>query len=269
MLDNNNNSESQVLNFYKHKTVLITGVTGFIGKVLLEKLLRVCHECDKIYVLLRPKKELSPQQRLDKLLGGWPYTFHLADVPERKKKVVAVNGDITLHDLGLSDADRRLLTAHVNIVVHLAATINFVAPIRESVVQNVVGTQNLVRLAYDIARLDVFVHVSTAYANCHLPEIDESIRPLKVATADILALVDAHDDATLNTMLPTVLEGRPNTYTFTKAMAENVLIEHQGRLPIVILRPSIVTQSWQEPTPGWTDSGTCRFASFVRVTLFR
>ncbi len=47
---------------------------------------------------------------------------------------------------------------------------------------------------------------------------------------------------------------RPNTYTFTKAIAESVIVKECGDLPCCIVRPSIIGSSWKEPFPGWVDS---------------
>ena len=46
------------------KCVFVTGGSGFMGKVLLEKLLRSCPDIACIYVLLRPKKGVQIQERL-------------------------------------------------------------------------------------------------------------------------------------------------------------------------------------------------------------
>lgn len=50
--------------YFAGQNVFITGGSGFIGKVLIEKLLRSCPDVGRIYVLLRPKKGRSPQERL-------------------------------------------------------------------------------------------------------------------------------------------------------------------------------------------------------------
>lgn len=42
-----------VKNFYEGKSVLITGATGFIGKVVLEKLLRDLPNIGRIYIIVR------------------------------------------------------------------------------------------------------------------------------------------------------------------------------------------------------------------------
>lgn len=47
--------------------------------------------------------------------------------------------------------------------------------------------------------------------------------------------------------------GWPNTYVFTKAMGEMVVGESKGDMAVVILRPTIVTSTYKEPFPGWTE----------------
>ena len=42
--------------------------------------------------------------------------------------------------------------------------------------------------------------------------------------------------------------------TLFQALAENVLLTEGAGLPIVIIRPSIVTAAWKEPFPGWVDN---------------
>eukprot|EP00961_Rhodomonas_salina_P177876 2398596-Rhodomonas_salina.1 len=45
------------------KSVLMTGTTGFVGKCLLEKMLRDVPDLHKVFILIRPKKNVQPQQR--------------------------------------------------------------------------------------------------------------------------------------------------------------------------------------------------------------
>jgi len=46
----------------------------------------------------------------------------------------------------------------------------------------------------------------------------------------------------------------PNTYTFTKNLAEKALLKNKGDLTVCLLRPAIIASSLKDPFPGWTDS---------------
>lgn len=59
---------ASVAEYYAGKSVLITGATGFMGKVLVEKLLRSCPEVKAIYILVRPKAGQSMQQRVSDMM---------------------------------------------------------------------------------------------------------------------------------------------------------------------------------------------------------
>ena len=56
--------------YYANKTIFLTGGTGFIGKVFLEKVLRSCPKVKDIYCLIRPKRGKNVQERLERLLEG-------------------------------------------------------------------------------------------------------------------------------------------------------------------------------------------------------
>ncbi len=66
-----------IAEFYQDKSILITGATGFMGKVLVEKLLRSCPGIDRVYLLLRPSKGKDVTSRLQELINNevWIYTF--------------------------------------------------------------------------------------------------------------------------------------------------------------------------------------------------
>jgi alcohol-forming fatty acyl-CoA reductase len=50
--------------FFKDKTLFITGGAGFMGKVLLEKLLYSCSDLKEIIILVRPKRGKTGEQRV-------------------------------------------------------------------------------------------------------------------------------------------------------------------------------------------------------------
>ena len=53
--------------YYKEKNVLITGATGFVGKLLIEKLLSSCVSIKNIYCLIREKNGHSAEERLNEI----------------------------------------------------------------------------------------------------------------------------------------------------------------------------------------------------------
>lgn len=55
--------------FYAGQSIFLTGATGFLGKVFIEKVLRSCPDVREMFLLMRPKKELSVNQRLEKILN--------------------------------------------------------------------------------------------------------------------------------------------------------------------------------------------------------
>jgi fatty acyl-CoA reductase len=48
----------------------------------------------------------------------------------------------------------------------------------------------------------------------------------------------------------------PNTYSFTKCLAEALVVEAREKhnLPAIIFRPSIVVSTWRDPVPGYIDN---------------
>lgn len=51
--------------WYKGRSVFITGATGFMGKVLMEKLLYSYPDIKTIYILIRSKRGRTAEQRID------------------------------------------------------------------------------------------------------------------------------------------------------------------------------------------------------------
>ena len=79
--------------FYKDRTILLTGATGFLGKGIAAKLLRDLPEVRRIYTLVRPGKQddgspISAAQRLqEELFDNSVFDRFKAREPERYAQV--------------------------------------------------------------------------------------------------------------------------------------------------------------------------------------
>lgn len=60
----------RVVECFAGRKIMITGATGFLGKVLLEKILRCMTGVTHVYILVRSKKGKEPKQRLDELFNS-------------------------------------------------------------------------------------------------------------------------------------------------------------------------------------------------------
>ncbi|XP_077399615.1 fatty acyl-CoA reductase 1 [Vanacampus margaritifer] len=245
---------ASVAEYYVGKNVLITGATGFMGKVLVEKLLRCCPGVRALFLLVRPKAGQSMQERVDDMMKCKLFDRVREDDPDFHRKIVPVSSELTQPGLAISPEDADKLAACINIVFHCAATIRFDEPLKLAVQLNVIATQQLLGLARRMRHLEAFIHISTAYANCNRKYIDEVIYPPPVEPCKLIESLEWLDDSIVQDITPRLIGIRPNTYTYTKALAEYVVQQEQDKLNIGIIRPSIVGASWQEPFPGWIDN---------------
>ena len=58
----------KIKEFYRGKHILVTGCTGFMAKVLVEKLMRSIPDVSKFYIMVRPKKNVAPMDRIKQIL---------------------------------------------------------------------------------------------------------------------------------------------------------------------------------------------------------
>lgn len=233
--------------------ILVTGSTGFVGKVVVETLFRcrASFPFDKVVVLVRANKTKSARERFLELAASSP-CFSL--LPSSwTDDVRVVEGDMGADDCGITDeGDAAYLYENTTHVIHCAASISFAAAVDVLLRENVGSSLNLLVLARRCRQLRHAVLTSTAYVTPWTAEpIQEQLVPLPVPAAELCERLRSgalSGDAALK------LTGHPNLYTLTKCLTEHVVAESRGELPLTIVRPSIVSAAWQYPMPGWVDS---------------
>jgi fatty acyl-CoA reductase len=249
--------KSEIVEFLTGRNVFITGGTGFLGRVLIYKLLKYVPEIGNIYLLIRAKKGVPHEQRLTEMREHFMFATIAKNMPGQLEKLRVVQGDIIELRLGMSDADRATLVREISVVFHSAATVKFDEELSKAVSMNVRGTKEMLDLAKEMPQLASFVHVSTCYCHCNRETeiIEEKVYPPeKISVADVLRMCENKESVNTVESTKKVIGDRPNTYTFTKAIAEQVINEERGVLPIAIVRPSIVVGAMQEPVKGWIDN---------------
>ncbi|MBI4411941.1 MAG: SDR family oxidoreductase [Deltaproteobacteria bacterium] len=243
--------------------IFLTGVTGFVGKVVLEELIRCRGEIgfEKVFVLIRPgRRGETPQGRFDKEVKASPCFSRLPADWSNCVEVVA--GDLSKADF--LSARCKTLIRNVTHIINCAASVEFDLPLAQAVEANVTSALHVLELARLCERLVSMVSVSTAYVTPHpggKPAIGEMLVKLPRPAEEIYASI-LNGTADEKTLLAET--GHPNTYTYTKCLAEHLLVERKGDVPLTIVRPSIVSACWRHPFPGWIDSRAA-FAGFVAL----
>jgi fatty acyl-CoA reductase len=280
--------------WYGGQTILMTGVTGLLGKVVLHKILSVLpdlpdqqpsgggsdHSGDadlacRVMVLVRPKMAAKKGEAVPgrvrfarEVLTSPPLQTLLTARPSLSRYIYVVEGDIGEEGLGLSEEDRDLITSKATVILHMAATTRFTEHLQLSIEMNALGGLRVLRLAKQCSRLRALVHVSTCYVNCTLSgppgsdprEIDETIYPIRTLMRrhmDPYKTVSTIEGMTYEhaeKMTRKIISPYPNTYTFSKMLGEQMLQKEKGSVPLCIVRPAIIGPAVRDPFPGWVDS---------------
>ncbi|MGH2912190.1 MAG: SDR family oxidoreductase [Solirubrobacteraceae bacterium] len=201
--------------------VLLTGVTGFVGMELLVRYLEGTNR--RVYALVRGRDDPEVAVRVERTL----HSLFGADHPYGER-VVAVRGDITQTGLGLRGRGDEL-AERVGEIVHGAASVSFELGLEASRAVNVEGTRRVLELGEHCHRrggLRRLSYISTAYvAGEHVGRFSED--ELEVG------------------------QSFRNAYEQSKFEAERLVARARSRIPITVLRPSIVVG---ERHSGWTSS---------------
>ncbi len=128
-------------------TYFVTGATGFLGRFLVDKLLK---RKGSIHVLVRKGSEKKLDAIAEKM--GWD-----------RRRIVVVTGDLAKPKLGLSAAQLKALNGKVQHFFHLAAIYDLSADAESQKLANVEGTRHAIELAQAI-KAGCFHHTSSIAA---------------------------------------------------------------------------------------------------------
>ena len=195
------------------RTVLLSGVTGFLGRELLFELLTKTDA--RIVCLIRADSDHAAGRRLQGVLDK---LFGPGGSRAVRGRLSTARGDVTKPMLGLDGSTRDELIATVTDVVHGAASVQFDLPLVEARRINVGGTVHALRFAakaYREGQLQRFLYMSTAFVGGEYPKWF------------------CEDDLDLGQRFR-------NTYERSKFEAEIFLHDSMRKVPVTIVRPSIV-----------------------------
>ncbi len=280
------NDRSVVCNQLSGKQVLITGTTGFLAKVVLEKLIRDVPDIRKIYLLIRGNRNHpTAQQRFEREVLTSSIFDHLREVyPEHlaetvAERIVCVTGEVTEPRFGLSESEYERLASQVDIIVNAAASVNFREELDQALSINALSLLNLTDLANRAGRIPL-IQVSTCYVNGFnsgdifeqmvspakggirrnaggyfevdglIASLQEKIRKVRQANRDPQTL---GAELTELGIREAHRYGWNDTYTFTKWIGEQIAARELLDGTLTIFRPSVIESTLREPAPGWIE----------------
>lgn len=272
------------------KHLLVTGVTGFLGKVWVLHLLEQVPGIGRITLLVRGRHGESAVERVDRVLSTSPALRPLRARHGRDlsgflaDRLAVLPGDIIEPLAGVDEATLDRLPP-VDLVVNFAGTVDFQP---DPVLALDINTRGAVHMADLAARLGApMVHVSTAYVagrvSGRVPEqLDPELAPNGVRfdpQAEVDALAQAltrfstrrSDRQARIDMAQARADklGFPNLYTYSKSLAERLLLQRSD-VSTTIVRPSIVECSRRFPFEGWNEGlNTSAPLAWLISTAFR
>jgi fatty acyl-CoA reductase len=241
----------------KYRKIFLTGGTGFLGKILLRKLLDRHESIDKIYLLVRSRNNQPPQERLKKLLDN---SLCFSQIKSLNKiienKIELIEGDLDSADLSISNKNYDKLASNIDLVINAGASISWKEQIDKIINTNLIGTSLILDLAVK-AKVKHFVHISTM--STYYPYKKLYNNKIYGENFDYNVFIDE-----LNKMTKMELEEKSSeihslfgsTYAFAKSLCEKMIEEKFKNIPTTIIRAPSLGPCLYEPAPGWLDTIT-------------
>ncbi|CAK7342229.1 unnamed protein product [Dovyalis caffra] len=279
-----------IVKFLRGKGFFISGATGFLAKVLIEKILRTTPDVGKIYLLIKAKSKEAAIVRLKneiinaELFKCLRQTYGKSYQSFMLSKLVPVVGNVCESNLGVEEDLADEIANEVDVIVNSAANTTFDERYDVAIDVNTRGTCHLMSFAKKCRKLKLFLQVSTAYVNGQRQgrimekpfRFGDSIARenliISESSARFLSALDIENEMKLalnskeafqeNEVAQKMRElglerakryGWQDTYVFTKAMGEMVVDNMRGDIPVVVVRPSVIESTCKEPFPGWME----------------
>ncbi|KAF9661548.1 hypothetical protein SADUNF_Sadunf19G0080200 [Salix dunnii] len=226
-----------IVEFLNSKSILVIGATGFLAKIFVEKILRVQPEVKKLYLLLRAVDTKSAEERLH---NEWDYLYlslYMHGTIHAKCLCTAlyscVHVCVCMYILPRTHIEVTFFSLFVFSSAYVCGEDGGL--IKENPFR--LGTAKISTKLIDIGKEKKLV--------------EEKLRNLHSVHAEESAITSYMKNYSSKRAR---MHGWPNTYVFTKAMGEMLLVHHnRGTVPLVILRPTMVTSTYHEPFPGWIE----------------
>ncbi|XP_076907948.1 fatty acyl-CoA reductase 2, chloroplastic-like [Bidens hawaiensis] len=160
-----------IINVLKGKGFFVTGATGFLGKVFIEKILRTVPDVGKIYILIKAKNADAAMERLKieiiniELFKSLQQTYGKSYQSFMLSKLVPVIGNVCETNLGLDEDTADVIAKDVDIIVNSAANTTFDERYDVALDTNTGGPSRLMSFAKRCKKLNLFLQLSTAYVN--------------------------------------------------------------------------------------------------------
>ncbi|XP_016476488.1 putative fatty acyl-CoA reductase 5 [Nicotiana tabacum] len=146
--------ESSCINqFLEGKTIFITGATGYLAKILIEKILQVQPNVKKLYLLIRAPDSNSAKERFNNEVIKTDLFVVLRDKLGAnlhsllEDKIFSVAGDIACDSLGTNSELNDEMCKEIDIIVNSAATTRFDERYDTAIRINALGTLNVLKFS--------------------------------------------------------------------------------------------------------------------------
>lgn len=162
--------------------------------------------------------------------------------PEYMDRIKAVEGNMLELGVGIADDVRDEIIENVQIVVHSAAEVRFDESLQHLLLVNLRGTREVLRLAEKMKNLEVVIHISTAYSHCPRKRIEEKFYEPPMDPDYMIKLAEQITESNklyFEILTEQIIRPWPNTYTYTKALSEELVRKFGQKFPITVIRPSI------------------------------